>query len=91
MNLGRTEMDVFEQHEMARTRSAVKTKLNEWYDWIVDYVPESVKKPVSSAFSKTKNHIMRLYGDAKKKLGIESGSGRSKLKRSMVKRSMSKG
>ena len=55
------QMDVFEQQEIARTRSAVKSKLKKWYDWIVDYVPESVKKPVSSAFSMAKNHICLLY------------------------------
>ena len=96
MNLSRAvilprpdQMDVFEQQEMARTRSAVKSKLNKWYDWIVDYVPESVKKPVSSAFSKAKNHIMRLYGDVKKKLGLKEQVEEQAEKRSMAK-SMSK-
>ena len=65
------QMDVFEQQEMARTRSAVKSKLNEWYDWLVDYVPESIRKPVSSAFSKARNHIMSVYGDVKKRLGLK--------------------
>ena len=78
VNLGRAailprpdQMDVFEQREMTKTRSAVKSKLNEWYDWLVDYVPESIKKPVSSVFSKAKNHIMKLYGDVKKRLGLK--------------------
>ena len=65
------EMDVFEQQEMTRTQSVVKSKLNEWYDWLVDYVPESIKKPVSSAFSKAKNHIISLYGGVKKRLGLK--------------------
>ena len=65
------DMDSFELQEMAKTRSAVKSKLNEWYDWLVDYVPESIKKPVSSAFSKAKSHIMKLYGNVKKRLGLK--------------------
>ena len=65
------EIDLFEQQEMTRTRSVVKSKLSEWYDWLAGHVPESIKKPVSSAFLKAKNHIMRLYGDAKKKLGLK--------------------
>ena len=78
VNLGRAtilprpgQMDVIEQQEMTKTRSAVKSKLNEWYDWLVDYVPESIKKPVSSVFSEVKNHIMKLYGDVKKRLGLK--------------------
>ena len=65
------DMDVFEQQEMTKTRPGVKSKLNEWYDWLVDYVPESIKKPVSSVFSRAKNHIMKLYGDVKKRLGLK--------------------
>ena len=65
------EMDTFEQQEMTRTRSVLKSKLNEWYDWLVEYVPESIRKPVSSAFSKAKNHVMRLYGNVKKRLGLK--------------------
>ena len=65
------EIDLFEQQEMTRTRSVVKSKLSEWYDWLAGHVPESIKKPVSSVFLKAKNHIMRLYGDAKKKLGLK--------------------
>ena len=76
-NLGRAailpkpeEMDVFEQHEMTKNRTVVKNKLNEWYDWLVDHVPKSVRKPTSSAFSKTKDHIMKIYDGVKKKLGL---------------------
>ena len=65
------DMDSFELREMAKTRPGVKSKLNEWYDWLVDYVPESIKKPVSSVFSRAKNHIMKLYGDVKKRLGLK--------------------
>ena len=65
------DMDSFELQEMAKTRSAVRSKLNEWYDWLVGYVPESIKKPVSSAFSKAKSHIMKLYGNVKERLGLK--------------------
>jgi len=62
------EMDSFELKEMAKSLSVVKSKLNEWYDWLVDYVPKSIKEPVSSAFSKVKSKVMRLYEGAKKTL-----------------------
>ena len=35
------EMDSFELKEMTKSRSVVKSKLNEWYDWLVGYVPKS--------------------------------------------------
>jgi len=62
------EMDSFELNEMTKSRSVVKSKLNEWYDWLVGYVPKSIKEPVSSAFSKVKSKVMRLYEGAKKTL-----------------------
>ena len=42
--------------------------LNEWYDWLVDYVPKPIKKTVSKAFSRAKNSILGLYDGAKKTL-----------------------
>ena len=37
------EMDIFEQQEMSRSRPQVKNKLNDWYDWLVNHVPKTVK------------------------------------------------
>ena len=65
------DMDTFERQEMMKDRSVVKTKLNEWYDWLVGYVPKPIKEPVSNAFSKVKRHIMGLYHGAKEKLGLK--------------------
>ena len=44
-----------------------KNRLNEWYDWLVDYVPKPIKNAVSKAFSRAKNNILGLY-DAKRTL-----------------------
>ena len=61
-------MDRFERQEIAKNRSVVKSKLNEWYNWLVDYVPKSIKEPVSNAFSKVKSGIMGLYNTTRKTL-----------------------
>ena len=54
------EMDKFEEQEMAKSRPVLKIKLNEWYNWLVDYVPKSIKSAVSKAFSKVKNCILSI-------------------------------
>ena len=65
-------MDIFERQEMTKTRPVVKKKLSEWYDWLVSYVPKSIKEPVSKAFSKVKSSIMGLYEGGKEKLGLKA-------------------
>ena len=61
-------MDQFEKEEMKKSRSVVKNRLNDWYDWLVDSVPKPIKNAVSKAFSRAKNSILRLYDSAKKTL-----------------------
>ena len=48
------EMDEFEEEEMKKGRSVVKNKLNDWYDWLVDYVLKPIKNTVSKVFFKGK-------------------------------------
>ena len=38
------DMDKFEQQEMMKNRSVVKSKLNEWYNWLIRYVPKPIKE-----------------------------------------------
>ncbi|XP_057311026.1 uncharacterized protein LOC130648913 [Hydractinia symbiolongicarpus] len=54
-------MDIFERQEMAKSRSVVKKKMREWYNWLVDTVPEPIKKGVNSAYNTFKNNMMNLY------------------------------
>ena len=35
------EMDIFEQQEMSKSRPQVKTKLNKWYDWLINHVQKT--------------------------------------------------
>ena len=42
--------------------------MNEWYDWLFDYVPKPIQNFVSKAFSRAKNSILGLYDGAKKTL-----------------------
>ena len=53
---------------MVKSRSAVKSKLNEWYNWLVGYVPKSIKEPVGCTYSKVKKSFMWLYEGAKNTL-----------------------
>ena len=55
------EMDIFEQQEMSKSRPQVKTKLNKWYDWLINHVPEPIKDGASKAFKTFKDKVMGLY------------------------------
>ena len=53
---------------MAKRRRVVKSKLSEWYNWLVDFVPEPIKSAINKGFSTVKNIILNLYNDSKKTL-----------------------
>ena len=62
------EMDEFEKEEMKKSRPVVKTRLNELYDRLIDYIPKPIKNAVGEAFLRMKNSILNLYDAAKKTL-----------------------
>ena len=53
---------------MKKNRPVLKNRLNEWYDWLVDYVPKPIKNVVTKAFPRAKNSMLGLYDGAKKTL-----------------------
>ena len=55
------EMDIFEQQEMSKSRPQVKTKLNKWYNWLINHVPKPIKDGASKAFKTFKDKVMELY------------------------------
>ena len=55
------EMDIFEQQEMSKSRPQVKSKLNKWYDWLLNHVSKPIKDGASKAFKTFKDKIMGLY------------------------------
>ena len=55
------EMDLFEQQEMSKSRPQVKSKLNKWYDWLINHVLKPIKDGASKAFKTFKDKIMGLY------------------------------
>ena len=55
------EMDIFEQQEMSKSRPQVTSKLNDWYDWLVNHVPKIIKDGTSRAFKTFKDKIRELY------------------------------
>ena len=55
------EMDIFEQQEIIKSRPQVKTKLNKWYDWLINHVPKPIKDGASKEFKTFKDKVMGLY------------------------------
>ena len=66
------EMDIFEQQEMSKSRPQVKTKLNKWYDWLINHVPRPIKDGASKAFKTFKNKVMGLYNRVTGSAGNET-------------------
>ena len=55
------EMDIFEQQEMSKSRPQVKSKLNKWYDWLINHDPKPIKDGASKAFRTFKDKVMGFY------------------------------
>ena len=53
------EMDIFEQQEMSKSRPQVTSKLNDWYNWLINHVPKT--NGASRAFKTFKDKIMGFY------------------------------
>ena len=66
------EMDIFEQQEMSKSRPQVKTKLNKWYDWLINHVPKPIKDGASKAFKTFKDKVMGLYNRVTGSTGNET-------------------
>ena len=56
------DMDIFERQEMQRQKPLVKSKLNEWYDWLLHHVLKTVESKLSNAFKAFKETIAGLWG-----------------------------
>ena len=62
------DMDKFEEKEMKKIRPIKNT----WYDWLINYIPEPVRKSVSGFKDKVVNLFKRntpkqtVYGRGKK-------------------------
>ena len=46
---------------MSKSRPQVKSKLNKWYDWLINHVPKPIKDGASKAFETFKDKIMGLH------------------------------
>ena len=55
------EMDIFEQQEMNKNRPQVTSKRNDWYDFLVNHVPKTIKDKASRAFKTFTNKVVGLY------------------------------
>ena len=77
------EMDIFKQQEMSKSRPQVKSKLNKWYNWLINHVLKTIKDGASRAFKTFKDKIMGLYNrvtgsTANQALATASTSGEPK-------------
>ena len=66
------EMDIFERQEMNKSRPQVKSKLNKWYDWLINHVPKPIKDGASKAFKTFKDKVMGLYNRVTGSAGNET-------------------
>ena len=66
------KMDIFEQQEISKSRLQVKTKLNKWYDWLINHVPTPIKDGASKAFKTFKDKVMGLYNRVTGSTGNET-------------------
>ena len=66
------EMDIFEQQEISKSRPPVKTKLNKWYNWLINHVPKPIKDGASKAFKTFKDKVMGLYNRVTGSTGNET-------------------
>ena len=66
------EIDIFEQQEISKSRPQVKTKLNKWYDWLINHVAKPIKDGASEAFKTFKDKVMVLYNRVTGSTGNET-------------------
>ena len=59
------EMDVFERQEMTKNRKVVSSKMNDFYNWLMNYMPEPIKDNTSKAYNSFKDKILGLYKNLK--------------------------
>ena len=55
------DMVIFEEQEMEKTRLLVKSKCNEWYNWLVNHVQETIQSKANNGFKTFKNKIKGLW------------------------------
>ena len=68
----RKPMDLFEQQEISKSQPQVETKLNKWYNWLINHVPKPIKDGASKAFKTVKDNAMGLYNRVTGSAGNET-------------------
>ena len=63
--------------EMKKSRSLVQNKLNNWHDWLYDYLPKPIKNAAIKAFLGAKNSILGLHDGVKKALKENQGQAKN--------------
>ena len=58
----------------------MKKKWNDFYDWIIDYVPPSIRVNTSLAIEKLKNHFRELYQQSPEFTHVEKKAAKGYFK-----------
>ena len=77
---GSQQLDIFEQKEIRKSRPQVTSKLEDWYDWLANHVPEPIKDKVSKVFKTFKDKVMGLYNRVKGEKNTNTGNELSERK-----------
>ena len=57
---------------MSKSRPQVKSKLNKWYDWLMNHIPKPGKDGASKTFETFKDKVMELYNGVTGSAGNET-------------------
>ena len=78
-------MNKFEKEELSKKRTFTKNTWYDWSDWLINYIPEPIKKNVDEV----KNQIMSLFKtkDYSKPERVKTmdGGGKKKSKENIIK------
>ena len=66
INISVNDMDKFEIKELVKKRTFTKNTCYDWYDWLINYIAEPIKKPWAGLKTKLSKRVKTVYGGGKK-------------------------
>ena len=83
INISINDMDKFEKKELTKKRTFTKNIWYDWYNWLIKYIPEPLKKSVG----RVKDQIMSLFKtkDYSKPVKTVNGRGKKESEENIIK------
>ena len=83
INISINDMDKFEKKELTKKRTFTKNIWYDWYNWLIKYIPEPLKKSVGGV----KDQIMSLFKtkDYSKPVKTVNGRGKKESEENIIK------